>query len=64
VAAWIDDYSTDRRHSALGLLAPITFEPTGIPIHHDRAVLAGVKASPSGGLRPALTSAPGGTDWP
>ena len=48
MAAWSDDYNTDRRHSALGPLAPITFEQTGIPIQHDRAVLAGVKAEPFG----------------
>jgi putative transposase len=48
VAAWIDDYNRDRRHSALDMQAPITFERTGIPIHHDRAVLTGVKAKPSG----------------
>ena len=50
VAAWIDDYNTDRRHSALGMQAPITFEQTmtGVPTGHDRAVLAGVKAKPFG----------------
>jgi hypothetical protein len=50
VAAWIDDYNTDRRHSALGMQTPITFEQTmtGVPAHHDRAVLAGVKAKPFG----------------
>jgi putative transposase len=50
VAAWIDDYNTDRRHSALGMQPPVTFEQTmtGVPTHHDRAVLAGVKAKPFG----------------
>jgi hypothetical protein len=50
VAAWIDDYNTDRRHSTLGMRAPVTFEQTmtGVPTGHDRAVLAGVKAKPSG----------------
>ena len=50
VAAWIDDYNTDRRHSTLGMQAPVTFEQTmtGVPTGHDRAVLARVKAKPSG----------------
>ena len=50
VAAWIDDYNTDRRHSTLGMQAPVTFEQTmtGVPTGHDRAVLAGVKAKPFG----------------
>ena len=52
-----DDDNTDRRHSALGPLAPITFEQTGIPIQHDRAVLAGVKAEPFGW--PAASPDPG-----
>ena len=28
VAAWIDDYNRDRRHSALGMLSPIGYEHT------------------------------------
>ena len=50
VAAWIDDYNTDRRHSALGMQPPVSFEQTmtGIPADHAGAVLAGVKAKPSG----------------
>ena len=26
VAAWIEQYNHDRRHSALGMLSPITYE--------------------------------------
>src|SRR5215210_5315466 len=50
VAAWIDDYNTNRRHSTLSMQAPVSFEQTmtGVPTSHDRAVLAGVKAKPSG----------------
>jgi hypothetical protein len=37
---------------------------TRVPAAHRGAVLAGVKAKPlRGGLRPALTPAPGGTKW-
>jgi hypothetical protein len=64
VAAWIDDYNTDRRHSALCLLTPITFEQTGIPIQHDRAVLAGVKAKPFGWPAASPDPGSGGTDRP
>lgn len=32
VAAWIEDYNHDRRHSALGMRSPITYELTR---HHD-----------------------------
>jgi putative transposase len=28
VAAWIDDYNRDRRHSSLGMIAPISYEQT------------------------------------
>jgi hypothetical protein len=63
-AAWIDDYNTDRRHSALCLLTPITFEQTGIPIQHDRAVLAGVKAKPFGWPAASPDPGSGGTDRP
>ena len=28
VAAWIEDYNHDRRHSALGMLSPIAYERT------------------------------------
>ena len=59
VAAWIDDYNTDRRHSALGMQPPVRFEQTmtGVPTGHDGAVLAGVKAKPSGW--PAASPDPG-----
>jgi putative transposase len=26
VAAWIDEYNRDRRHSALGMLSPVAYE--------------------------------------
>ena len=26
VAAWIEDYNHDRRHSALGMLSPVAYE--------------------------------------
>ena len=26
VAAWIEDYNTTRRHSALGMLSPVSYE--------------------------------------
>jgi putative transposase len=26
VAAWIEDYNTNRRHSALGMLSPVGYE--------------------------------------
>jgi len=26
VAAWIEDYNTTRRHSALGMLSPVAYE--------------------------------------
>ena len=29
VAAWIEDYNLDRRHSALGMISPIAYE------HHE-----------------------------
>jgi putative transposase len=65
VAAWIDEYNHDRKHSALGMRAPITFErdPDG-----EQAVPAAAslppsspasRPSPPGGLRPAPTPAPG-----
>jgi putative transposase len=59
VAAWIDEYNRDRRHSALGMQPPITFEQTmtGVPADHDGAVLTGVKAKPSGW--PAASLDPG-----
>jgi putative transposase len=59
VAAWIDDYNTDRRHSALGMQPPVRFEQamTGVPAGHHDAVLTGVKATPSGW--PAASLDPG-----
>ena len=40
VAAWIEEYNQDRRHSALGMRSPITYEltlPTGNDPHHEAA---------------------------
>ena len=28
VAAWIEDYNTHRRHSALGMMSPVDYEHT------------------------------------
>jgi putative transposase len=45
VAAWIDEYNTDRRHSTNGMLSPVDYERTcatqpttehSIEGHHDR----------------------------
>jgi putative transposase len=59
VAAWIDDYNTDRRHSALRMQPPVKFEQTmtGVPAGHHGAVLTGVNAKPSGW--PAASIDPG-----
>jgi putative transposase len=63
VAQWIDEYNRDRRHSALGMRSPITFE-----LAHTSPAAPSVapsspasRPSPPGGLRPALTPTPGGT---
>ena len=40
VAAWIEEYNHDRRHSALGMRSPIDYEltlPTGNDPHHQAA---------------------------
>jgi transposase InsO family protein len=63
VAAWIDDYNRDRKHSALGMRCPIEFEvavdpgvpaPASVPPSSPAS-----RPSPAGGLRPALTPAAG-----
>jgi transposase InsO family protein len=61
VAEWIDEYNRDRKHSTLGMRAPITFE-----LDHTVPAAASVppsspasRPSPAGGPRPALTPAPG-----
>ena len=66
VAAWIDDYNSDRRHSALGMQPPVTFEQTmtGVPTTMMAPSSPGSRPSPPGGLRPALTPAPGDTNQP
>ena len=64
VAAWIEEYNHDRRHSSLGMLSPVAYELATCPAarprtrrpQHERplpraqhgAVLAGIKATPSG----------------
>lgn len=35
VAAWIEDYNHDRRHSALGMRSPITYELAHQPHNHE-----------------------------
>ena len=60
VAAWIEEYNRDRRHSALGMLSPLDYEralrehpPEAagdaacglLPATQPGAVLAGVKAT-------------------
>jgi putative transposase len=32
VAAWIEEYNHDRRHSALGMLSPIAYERSGATV--------------------------------
>jgi putative transposase len=71
VAAWIEEYNRDRKHSALGMHSPITFElahpepalaPIDLPAAHSLPPSSPVsRPSPPGGLRPALTPAPGGS---
>jgi putative transposase len=63
VAAWIDEYNRDRKHSALGMRAPVAFELD--QQRHAVPAAASVpppsppsRPSPAGGLRPALTPAP------
>jgi Integrase core domain len=67
VAAWIDEYNRDRKHSALGMRPPVSFELD----QHRQDVPAAAslppsspasRPSPPGGLRPALTPAAGGGD--
>src|SRR3954463_6157280 len=64
VAAWIEDYNHDRRHSALGMLCPVAYEqalrtrtahqpgrpacPSRSWSIHGGAVLVGFKATPGG----------------
>ena len=74
VAAWIEEYNHDRRHSALGMRSPIAYElalrsrATSRSRRHERTgsrapsmtpSSPASRPSPSGGLRPALTPAPG-----
>jgi putative transposase len=67
VAAFIDEYNRSRRHSALQMMSPIDFElgPQAGPVFRPLRMVPsspGSRPSPAGGLRPALTPAPGGTE--
>jgi transposase InsO family protein len=60
LAAWIDEYNRDRRHSSLGMVSPIAFELAqavsaagSLPPSSPAS-----RPSPAGGPRPALTPAP------
>lgn len=35
VAAWIEEYNTTRRHSALGMLAPAAYEALDEPVRQE-----------------------------
>jgi transposase InsO family protein len=35
VAAWIEEYNTTRRHSALGMLAPVAYEALDEPARQE-----------------------------
>jgi transposase InsO family protein len=61
VAAWIDDYNQDRKHSALGMRSPVAFElAQSVPAAASLPPSSPAsRPSPPGGLRPALTPAPG-----
>jgi putative transposase len=63
VAAWIDEYNRDRKHSALGMRAPVTFELDQLqPVPAAPSLPPSSPASrpsPAGGLRPAMTPAAG-----
>jgi transposase InsO family protein len=72
VAAWIDEYNRDRRHSSIGMRSPINYElaahdepqePAARPACFRSLSVApsspGSRPSPPGGLRPALTPPPG-----
>ena len=60
VAAWIDEYNRDRKHSALGMRSPVAFELTQpVPAAASLPPTSPAsRPSPAGGLRPALTPAP------
>ncbi len=66
VAQWVEEYNRDRRHSALAMRSPLTYElerAAAVPV----VPVAGSvppsspasRPSPPGGLRPALTPAAG-----
>jgi putative transposase len=60
IAAWIDEYNRDRKHSALGMRSPLAFELTQpVPAAASLPPTSPAsRPSPSGDLRPALTPAP------
>jgi putative transposase len=64
IAAWIDEYNRDRKHSALGMRAPVTFElaqqrQPGSAAPSLPPSSPASRPSPTGGLRPAMTPAAG-----
>jgi putative transposase len=63
VAAWIDEYNRDRKHSALGMRSPVDFEltqPVAVPAAATLPPSSPAsRPSPPGGLRPAPTPAAG-----
>jgi hypothetical protein len=52
VAAWIDEYNRDRRHSALGMRPPVSFEldqqPPDVPAPTSLPPSSPAKAKPCG----------------
>jgi hypothetical protein len=60
VAAWIDEYNQDRKHSALGMRTPVAFELAVPALASLSPSSPTSRPSPAGGLRPALTPAPAG----
>jgi putative transposase len=60
VAAWIDEYNQDRKHSALGMRTPVAFELAVPAVASLSPSSPPSRPSPAGGLRPALTPAPAG----
>jgi transposase InsO family protein len=60
IAAWIDEYNRDRKHSALGMCSPIAFElAQAVPAAASPPSSPASRPSPAGGLRPALTPGSG-----
>ena len=61
IAAWIDEYNRDRKHSALGMRSPVAFElaqqPDAVPAAASMPPPSPVKAEPCGW--PAASPDPG-----